>query len=86
MATQLTITVDDALAERARQFAERRSTSISAIVGDMLEMLTQGEVVEDYMEGLGPIARQFVGIARGAESLDGAEEDYRRYLLEKYSR
>ncbi|HEU4561877.1 MAG TPA: hypothetical protein VFS20_28890 [Longimicrobium sp.] len=38
---------------------------------------------EDYMAGLGPIGRQFVGVAKGA---DVDEEDYRRYLLEKYSR
>jgi Family of unknown function (DUF6364) len=77
------ISVDDAAVERARQYAERHDTSIPELVNDFLSKLPLDEDAEDYMAGLGPIGRQFVGVARGAE-VD--EEDYHRYLLEKYSR
>jgi hypothetical protein len=83
MATMLTIAVDDALAERARRYAERNETSISEIISGMLAKLTQEDDATGYMAGLGPIGRQFVGIAKGAE---GGVEEYHHYLLEKYSR
>lgn len=78
-----TISVDDAAVERARRYAERHDTSIPELVNDFFSKLPLDDDAEDYMAGLGPIGRQFVGVAKGAE-VD--EEDYRRYLLEKYSR
>lgn len=83
MATMLTVSVDDAIAERARRFAERHETSISEIISGMLAKLTLEEDADAYMAGLGPIGRQFVGIAKG---VDADVEDYHEYLLEKYSR
>lgn len=83
MATMLTVAVDDAIAERALRFAELHETSISEIINDVLAKLTRDEDTDAYMAGLGPIGRQFVGIAKG---VDADVEDYHQYLLEKYSR
>lgn len=83
MATLLTVSVDDEIAERARRFAERNETSVSEIITGMLARLALSDEGDDYMSGLGPIGRQFVGIAKG---VDADEEDYHQYLLEKYSR
>jgi hypothetical protein len=76
------ISVDDAAVDRARRYVERHATTIPELVNDFLSKLPLDEEAEDYMAGLGPVGRQFVGIARGAQA---EEEDYHRYLLEKYS-
>ena len=81
--TTLSLSVDEAAVERARRYVEQHDTSIPELVNEFLSKLPLGDEAGDYMAGLGPIARQFVGVAKGG---DADEEDYHRYLLEKYSR
>ena len=66
--------------ERARRYGERHDVSISRLVGDFLDRLPLAE--DDDVSGLPPITRRLFGIAVGGPD----EEDYRSYLLEKYSR
>lgn len=79
--TTLNLTVDALNVERARRYSERHDVSISRLVDDFLSRLP----IEDDDAALqlkGPITRRLFGIAKGGPD----EEDYHRYLLEKYSR
>ena len=64
--------------ERARRYCERHNTSISRLVGDFLARLPleEGEEKADRP----PIVRSLLGAAEGGPD----EEDYHRYLLDKY--
>jgi hypothetical protein len=76
--TKLTLSVDEALVEKARAYSRRRGTSISQVVSRLLAALPDEEGVEEHT----PIVRRLLGIAEGGPD----QEDYRRYLLEKYGR
>jgi len=75
----LNLTIDLSTIERARRYGELHDVSISSLVGDFLSRLP---VDDDRVEIRGPITRRLLGIAKGA----GDEEDYHRFLEEKYSR
>jgi hypothetical protein len=76
----LKVTVDEAMADRARRYSVRHGISISQLVGDFLSRLPMDD--DAGLEIQGPITRRLLGIAKGGPD----EEDYHRYLLEKYSR
>jgi len=76
--TTLNLTVDSTVVERARRYGERHDTSISRLVGDFLGRLPLEE--DEELADLPPITRRLFGIAAGGPD----EEDYHRYLLEKY--
>lgn len=79
MQTKLTLRLDDRLIDRAKSYAEQRGRSVSQLVADYFELLP-GEGGEDEAS-LTPIVRSLLGVLRGAEV---GEEDYHRYLEEKY--
>lgn len=72
--SKLTLTVDAAVVERAKRYAEQRGTSVSAIVERFLHLVVDPPEIE-----LTPTVAQLKGIARGADP-----EDYYRYLEKKY--
>ena len=76
--TTLNLTIDASTVERARRYGERHEVSISRLVGDFLSRLPEDEGEPEIS---GPITRRLLGIAQGAAD----EEDYHRFLLEKYS-
>ena len=77
--TTLNLSVDASNVERARRFSDRHDTSISKLFDDFMSRLPLEDDAEAELTG--PITRRLLGIARGA----GDEEDYHRFLLEKYS-
>jgi len=76
--TILSLSLDEQLAERASRYCELRGISISRLVSDFLARLPLGE--DDDLRDLSPTTRRLYGIARGGPD----EEDYHRYLLDKY--
>ena len=79
MQTKLTLRVDAELVRRAKEHARRSGKSVSRIVADFLALLeqpTEGQVVV-----LTPTVRSLLGALEGNQV---GEEDYRRYLEEKY--
>jgi hypothetical protein len=64
--------------ERARRYAEQHDTSISELVSTIFSKLPLAEEFDPAE--LAPITRSLYGIAAGGPD----EEDYHRYLLEKY--
>ena len=73
---KLTLSVDEAVIRRARRFSKRHGTSISQLVSDFLATLGEGSA-EDT-----PIVSRL----RGILPADAREEEYGRYLEEKYGR
>lgn len=78
MSTELTLTLDEAVLERAQRFAERTGKSLSKLVTEYLAVVSR-----DDLPALpaSPLVRSLVG-AFGREPVD--EEEYHRYLEEKY--
>ena len=76
----LNLSVESASIERGRRYSQLHSTSISKLVDDFLSSLP---VETDVGEGeISPNIQALIGI--GKAEID--EEDYHRYLLEKYGR
>jgi hypothetical protein len=85
---KLTLSVDEAVVERAKKFARRRGTSVSALVEGYLDALARpggartGEGTERApLPPLPPVTARLAGLLRGAKA---DRESYRRYLGEKF--
>ncbi len=86
---KLTLSVDETVVERAKEFARRRGTSVSALVEQYLDALARLGRARPEGEGAGlpplpplpPVTARLAGLLRGAK-VD--RESYRRYLDEKY--
>lgn len=73
---KLTLSVDDRVIERAKQYARQRGTSVSGLVEQLLDLAASGFT--------GPeVTPPVLGRLRG--SLKGVDrQDYRRHLERKY--
>ncbi|MBX6332396.1 MAG: hypothetical protein IRY91_11165 [Gemmatimonadaceae bacterium] len=76
--TKLTLSVDGEIVKRAKEFADRHDTSVSALVEDFLRRL-EGGARWPAGEGAPIVAR-----LRGLGAPSGGREEYRRHLEEKY--
>ena len=73
--SKLTLSIDDQVVQRAKQYAKERGTSVSALVEGYLDTVSRPlKPVEDP-----PVLREIRGILR-----KGDREDYRQSLIEKY--
>jgi hypothetical protein len=72
--TKLTLSVDEELIRKAREYTRRYDTSISQLVSGFLERLP------DPDQEFSPTVRRLYGILPP----DADIEDYRRHLEEKY--
>lgn len=72
---KLTLTVDEAVAERAHAYGRAHGTSISRLVNDFLARLTVRNSTEQ-----GPLVRELTGILPSGVDLD----EYRRHMEEKH--
>ena len=82
--SKLTLSVDESVVERAKRFAEKRGTSVSALVERYLAELTRAKTPTRSIEpGLAsaPITARLSGLLRSAR-LD--RRDHRRHLEEKF--
>lgn len=75
--TKLTLSIDQALIEKARRYSRSRGTSISQLVSRFLAALPEGETAE-----YSPTVRRLLGIL----PTEVEEGDYRRHLEEKHGR
>jgi hypothetical protein len=76
--TKLTLSVDEALVEKARAYSRRRGTSISQMVSRFLDALPDEGQEEEYT----PTVRRLLGILPPEADL----AEYHRHLEEKYQR
>jgi hypothetical protein len=75
--TKLTLSVDDALIEKARRYSRLHGISISRVISRFLASLPEGGE-EEYT----PAVRRLLGVLPG--DADGGE--YHRHREEKYGR
>ncbi|MBI5831359.1 MAG: antitoxin [Armatimonadetes bacterium] len=78
MSTKLTLRIDEKLVESAKRRARASGTPVSQLVADYFSSFDSEASSDDDLH---PRVRALMGIAAGAE-VD--EEDYHRYLEEKY--
>ena len=81
MQTRLTLQMDDKLVALAKAHAKKRGKSVSQLVADYFSMLEKIEKKPPVKRKYGPITESMIGLLEGAQ-VD--EEDYYRYLEEKY--
>lgn len=83
MQTKLTLRLDDRLIRRAKAYAQRSGTSLSALVADLLARL-QAPVADSpdaAPAARSPAVRALAGALAGHEV---SREDYRRHLTQKH--
>lgn len=78
--TKLTLRLDHALVRRAKAYARRSGKSVSGMVADFFALLDAGQRDAGDTD-LTPNVRSLLGALKGTRA---DEEDYRRYLDEKY--
>ena len=84
MQTRLTLQMDDKLVALAKAHAKKRGKSVSKLVADyikFLDSLEKSKQKPPLEKKYGPITESLKGALKGAK-VD--EEDYYRYLEEKY--
>ena len=74
---KLTLSVDDDVVERAKAFAERRGTSVSALVERYLDLITREATLA--RDAQPPVLARLRGTLAGADI-----EEHRRHLERKY--
>ncbi len=73
--SKLTLSVDEQVVQRAKQYAKERGTSVSELVERYLDEISRPlKGFEDP-----PVLREIRGILRS-----GDREDYRQHLIEKH--
>lgn len=76
---KLTLSVDDAVVERAKSYAARQGTSVSALVERFLDAVARPRRIA--REDLPPVTRRLFGALRGVKFERG---EYIDYLERKY--
>jgi hypothetical protein len=79
MKNKLTLRLDDSLIKRAKKRAKQKGTSISKMVADFFSLIETEP--ESTGPDLPPVTSSMVGILKKS---DIQEEDYKRYLEDKY--
>jgi Family of unknown function (DUF6364) len=91
----LSIDLDTSLIERVHRYSAVHGKGVSETVSELIEKLPDEQASgtaalapsgdegdEEWVAKLTPTVRSLLGVATGS----GDEEDYHRYLLEKYGR
>lgn len=81
MNTKLTLTIDQAIIERAKKYANHKGRSLSNIIENYLKAITKEENVEDIE--LTPIVKSLKGSFKAPQNFDYKKELSKR-LTEKY--
>lgn len=79
MNTKLTLRLDEGLIQNAKRHSSESGRSISRLVGDFFSLIDEPAVIPGTE--ITPRVRSLIGSLKGASA---NEEDYRRYLEDKY--
>ena len=82
MNTKLTLNLDKSVIERAKEYAQTKNQSLSAMVENYFRFLTRRENELDMQ--ISPTVLELSGIIELDERFD-LKREYQEYLLEKYS-
>lgn len=79
MKNKLTLRLDDSLIKRAKKRAKQKGTSVSQMVADYFSLIETED--SSPAKKLPPVTASLAGIAKNT---DVRENDYKKYLEEKY--
>jgi replicative DNA helicase len=82
MNTKLTLTIEQEIIERAKNYAKEKNRSLSDIIENYLKMLTKSER-KQKVENLNPIVQSLKGSFKMPKNMDYKKE-LRNRLEEKY--
>ena len=77
MQTKLTLRLEDSLIQQAKIFAKQHDKSLSQVVANYFQILTQ----HSKMPVISPITKSLIGVL-DASKID--EKEYKKHLEEKY--
>ena len=77
MQTKLTLRLEDSLIQQAKSYAKQHDKSLSQVVADYFQVLTQ----QSKKPVTSPITKSLIGVL-DASNFD--EKDYKKHLEEKY--
>jgi hypothetical protein len=80
MDTKLTLKLNKKVIERAKKYALKENTSLSRLVEDYLDVLSEPLEAESELT---PLVKRLSGVARVPKNYD-SKKDYSKYLEEKY--
>lgn len=80
MDTKLTIKLDEQIIEKAKQYAKQRGTSLSKLVENYFNAISNESLVE---EEITPLVKSLTGVIPHISEKD-EKEAYTEYLIEKY--
>lgn len=83
MNTKLTLKLNKKSIERAKRYAKRNKQSLSGIVENYFELISDKELVDDIE--ISPNVLELAGIIELADDVN-IKELYGEHLMEKYSR
>ncbi len=83
MKDKLTLSIERTLILRAKRFSKTTRKSISKIVEDHLEELTQRKKTRANKKELHPLLKKLAGVIPGKKDMN-IKEEYHKHLEEKY--
>lgn len=82
MNTKLTLTIEQEIIQRAKEYAKSKNRSLSGIIENYLKILTKEEKIKKVKK-LNPIVKSLKGSFKMPENIDYKKE-LRKRLEEKY--
>jgi hypothetical protein len=80
MYTKLTLSIKKTVTERAKKYARQKKTSLSKLVENHLDKLTE----EEKPITITPLVKTLSGVV-SAEAADKGKKEYAKFLRKKYS-
>ncbi len=77
MQTKLTLRLEDSLIQQAKGYAKEHDKSLSQVVADYFQILTQ----QTEKPVISPVTKSLIGVL---DSSDIDQNDYKKHLEEKY--
>ena len=81
MDTKLTIKLNSNVIEQAKDYAKSKNTSLSKLIESYLGLLVEPNEKQEIT----PLVKSLSGVVRVPKNFD-AKKEYRRHLLDKYSK
>ena len=75
MQTKLTLRLEDSVIEQAKSYAKEHDKSLSQVVADYFQILTQ----QPEKPVISPVTKSLIGVLSGID-----QKDYKKHLEEKY--
>lgn len=79
MNTKLTLSINKAVTERAKKYAQRKKASLSKLIENQLDKLTAGEKENE----ISPLVKSLSGVITPGK-IKNTKKDYSDFLKKKY--